>query len=465
MPAAPGGLAAACLLLAGLAPVGAMLLQVDPVQRGGVRQGQAGAYLIPLQHEKIPIKRAGKVVSHKTTYSGTIHVGSPVPQEFRVVFDTGSAHVVLPTLECESAPCLRRRRYNITASSTGQAVKVDGTPVGPSLTTDSVAIGFGTGKVTGEPVSERVCLGPATEPGPCVAARTIMATQMSGSSFEQLSFDGILGLALSGLALSKAFSLFDGLVGSGVLPHSYFSVYLAQGEARTSEIAIGGHNERRILTPLSWVPIVKPELGYWQVAIDSIRVNGKELDFCQDGTCAGILDSGTSHFGLPSASFATMDNLLSLPARSMQEDCLRVDTPAVELILRGINLTLYARDYMRPLPLSKSIMRTSGGALPDAEQYCRPKLMSMNWPPPMGPKVFILGEVVLQRYYTAYDWSGPRAGFALADHGPSSGGSDVTARMHTGDAIMLVQVTVSVSHRGPVQSLAVTPLQRAPCRK
>merc|ERR1719263_2292418 len=36
-------------------------------------------------------------------------------------------------------------------------------------------------------------------------------------------------------------------------------------------------------------------------------------------------------------------------------------------------------------------------------------------PAPLGPLLFILGEPVLHRYYTVFDWHGPRIGMGIAN--------------------------------------------------
>ena len=43
-------------------------------------------------------------------------------------------------------------------------------------------------------------------------------------------------------------------------------------------------------------------------------------------------------------------------------------------------------------------------------------LMTLDLPEPLGPKLFILGEPVLRKYYTAYDSKGKRIGFSRARH-------------------------------------------------
>merc|ERR1719258_28188 len=54
----------------------------------------------------------------------------------------------------------------------------------------------------------------------------------------------------------------------------------------------------------------------------------------------------------------------------------------------------------------------AAGSVP---RFCRPRLMPVNMPAPLGPNLFILGEPVLHRYYTVFDWAGPKIGFGLAN--------------------------------------------------
>ncbi|CAJ1407287.1 unnamed protein product [Effrenium voratum] len=54
------------------------------------------------------------------------------------------------------------------------------------------------------------------------------------------------------------------------------------------------------------------------------------------------------------------------------------------------------------------------------DQSCVPMVMHIDLPPPLHPRTLILGEPVLQRYYTVFDATAnpnPRVGFAPALHG------------------------------------------------
>merc|ERR1712151_636937 len=64
---------------------------------------------------------------------------------------------------------------------------------------------------------------------------------------------------------------------------------------------------------------------------------------------------------------------------------------------------------------------SSEEAAPVREATCYPTLMPIDLPEPLGPKLFILGEPVLQKYYTVYDWGEQRIGFGLALHKTGTG--------------------------------------------
>mmetsp|Transcript_82809 Transcript_82809/g.143806 ORF Transcript_82809/g.143806 Transcript_82809/m.143806 type:complete len:536 (+) Transcript_82809:74-1681(+) len=413
--------------------------------------------IIPLRRESVPVKRKGKVVSFKTSYSGVLSIGSP-PQMFRVVFDTGSGHLVLPSVECGSEACLLHKTYNQKESKTAQPINVDGSAVEPGKLCDQVNIGFGTGKVKGEFVRDTVCLsqaasGDATVPDSerewkhdtCIEMQAVMAIEMSTTPFKNFGFDGILGMGLSALALSPQFSFFNLLSQSGQIKEHQFSVFLTEGEnGEESEIAIGGHNPARSLTPFSWTPVAMSELGYWQVNIIALRVGGKEIDVCKDGSCRGVMDTGTSHLGIPAPYDAEIAEMLTTPAGDML-DCRLADLPSLEIELPGMNISLTPETYMRRLPLREDVNVDSAKGVhlnnepldagtgtttttPTPEsgesttsdagtvsRYCRPRLMPVNMPAPLGPNLFILGEPVLHRYYTVFDWKALRVGFSVAN--------------------------------------------------
>jgi len=349
------------------------------------------------------------------------------------------------------------------ASETAASINADGSLVSEGELCDHVDIGFGTGTITGEFVRDNVCFGftashdfTAENHQPnqtCFEMNVVMAVKMSTQPFKSFNFDGIVGLGLHSLALSDDFSFFDMVVGSGAVQSPHFAVFLTEGEVdgEDSELAVGGWNDKRALDPIAWSPVALHDHGYWQVKILALRVDGKELEVCRDGTCRGVVDTGTSHLGIPAPHDREVAGLLTVDAEEM-EDCRLARTPVMEIVLESITLTLGAENYMRKLPLSDSVnvgsatgivlpanertaeqnqtLQAEIGAKKEAKEkaeaaaannqssgfHCRPRLMPVNLPEPVGPKLFILGEPVLHRYYTVYNWDKLQVGFSLANN-------------------------------------------------
>eukprot|EP00439_Symbiodinium_sp_Y106_P061304 s801_g9.t1 len=240
-------------------------------------------------------------VTVEKSASTKIYVGFRETQNFSVVFDTGSGHFFLPSVDCSSESCRSHRKYDVKRSSTAKFVDHDGAPAERSE--DEVAISFGTGSIRGNFVEELVCFSEpkgtdAKADNGCARINLVTATQMTDEPFSSFSFDGVVGLGLGALAVEPNFSIFQQLTKithSNFMPQ--FAYFLSEHDDLPSEISFGGHNPKRMQSALRWVPVFKPELGFWQVRILRLSVDGKELDFCRDGDCVAIADTGTSLLG------------------------------------------------------------------------------------------------------------------------------------------------------------------------
>jgi len=86
--------------------------------------------------------------------------------------------------------------------------------------------------------------------------------------------------------------------------------------------------------------------------------------------------------------------------------------------LGNFTVVLDPADYARPevVPEEGAAPGAAGNGTAGEERTCVPMLMHIDLPEPLHPKTLILGEPVLQRYYTAFDASAPRIGFAPARH-------------------------------------------------
>jgi len=160
-----------------------------------------------------------------------------------------------------------------------------------------------------------------------------------------------------------------------------------------------------------------------------------EFGGCHGGSCRAVLDTGTSHLGVPGQHIAGLTELLSAASPlGASANCRSAAAPALSIVLDNFTLTLDPKDYMRPEPLNASAPRAAvalashkpssgkpglpapaaaaGGG--EGRSVCRPRLTPVSLKAPLGPNLFILGEPLLQRYYTVYDWKAPRIGFAAA---------------------------------------------------
>merc|ERR1719424_2468311 len=274
----------------------------------------------------------GKQVSVKTAYYGDISIGGPKAQHFTVIFDTGSGHLFIPSRKCEDEPCAMHNQYDVRKSSTAIEKNHDGSAPTPKRR-DQVSIAYGTGEIKGEFVVDTVCLGETGDtsssseaanssqsaseeaylkqanlaeanvsmPLNCAAVRVITAQSMSTEPFRQFQFDGVLGLGLRSLALHPDFHIFDQIAKRQHI-EPVFSFFMSHNDD-DSEMTFGGHDAVRIRSPLKWVPVHMPEQGFWRVPIKSVRYGNKTLEICEDGSCAAIVDTGTSLLGVPSAAF------------------------------------------------------------------------------------------------------------------------------------------------------------------
>mmetsp|Transcript_59969 Transcript_59969/g.128702 ORF Transcript_59969/g.128702 Transcript_59969/m.128702 type:complete len:547 (+) Transcript_59969:63-1703(+) len=346
--------------------------------RGGARERSR-------QHRAAVAAQAAEAARriHKTAYWGTMTLGTP-PQPFKVIFDTGSGNLIVPSSECSVPGCLPHRKYARNASSTAVAVTNERGESSSEIT-------FGTGQISGDFFRDRLCMGEAL----CIDANFIAADRETTEPFQEIPFDGIMGLGFKDLSMGEGFNILDDLVAKGTLPGGQFSFYLTDGG--DSEVTFGGYKQEYLGSDIVWAPVGRE--SYWQVAIDDIAFDGMPKGLCKGG-CQVAVDTGTSMLAGPSE---LVDRLSDMVAA--KPDCSNFDAlPKLGFQIGDKVLSLKPDDYMD----------RSGSE-------CSFSLMSLDVPPPKGP-LFILGDPFLRRFLTIFDRQGPRVGFAVARHADDGGG-------------------------------------------
>jgi|Transcript_31059 hypothetical protein len=341
-----------------------------------------------LYQANVKHKASSKVV-HKTAYYGRVEVGTP-KQAFTVVFDTGSGNLMLPSTYCRSRACTMHRRFDRKASATTEDIEADGSPSRRGAPRDQITVTFGTGEISGVFMQDDVCIGSL-----CTSVRFVGATDETDDPFTSFNFDGVLGLALPQMAQGPEFSIMDNLVQSKALKQPIFSVFLSDSEAENSEITFGDIKQDHMASDMFWQPVSRPT-GYWQVEIADVTIDNKKQGLCKD--CQVAVDTGTSQLAGPTDVINELSRRLNV-----KTDCSNFhQLPTLGFVMGEQILNLKPNDYVDKGP-----------------DGCEVSLMPLDVPPPNGP-LFIFGDPFLRKYYTAYDRTNNRVGFAAARHTDTS---------------------------------------------
>ncbi|XP_040350927.1 pregnancy-associated glycoprotein-like isoform X1 [Herpailurus yagouaroundi] len=313
-------------------------------------------------------------------YVGTISIGTP-PQEFKVIFDTGSSDLWVPSIYCSSPACANHNVFNPLRSST---FRISGRPI---------HLQYGSGTMSGFLAYDTVRFGGLAD----VAQAFGLSLREPGKFMEYAVFDGILGLAYPSLSLRGTVPVFDNLWKQGLISQELFAFYLSKKDEEGSVVVFGGVDHSYYSGDLNWVPVSKRL--YWQLSMDSISMNG-EVIAC-DGGCQAIIDTGTSLLIGPSHVVFNIQTIIGANRSYSGEyvvDCDAANTlPDIVYTINGIDYPVPASAYIQEGPQGTcySGFDESGDSL----------LVSDSW---------ILGDVFLRLYFTVFDRENNRIGLALA---------------------------------------------------
>merc|ERR1719399_1141851 len=327
-------------------------------------------------------------VVHASEYYGKITIGTP-PQEFLVVFDTGSGNLLIPSKQCTDEACTSHKRFDASLSASAVDIAFADEPdkaVDKGGDRDVVTITFGTGEMSGVFIKDNVCIGSI-----CTHGNFVASTEESDEPFSLVPFDGIFGLSLPQMSEGPHFNVLDCMIRDKVLKSNMFSVFFGATDAEESEITFGEFKVNRMASELFWAPVSNP--GYWQVVMDDIAIKNKRQNLCK-GNCQVAVDTGTSLMAGPTEIINSLIDKLNVA-----NDCSNFKgLPDLGFIVGEHILNLKPDDY-----IDKS------------EDGCSVALMTLDIPPPKGP-LFIFGDPFLRKFYTVYDREQLKVGFALAGH-------------------------------------------------
>jgi len=308
-------------------------------------------------------------------YYSEITLGTP-PQTFKVVLDTGSSNLWVPSKKCGSIACYLHKTYDADASST---YKSNGT---------SFEITYGSGSLSGYVSQDTLTIGDLTVKKQDFAE----ATEEPGLAFAFGRFDGILGLGYDTISVNGIVPPFYQMVNQGLLDKAVFSFYLGDTTDQ-SEVVFGGIDESHYSGKLIKLPVRRK--AYWEVELDSIKFGKEEAAMENTGA---ILDTGTSLIALPSSLAELLNKEIGAKKGwngQYTVDCAKRDSlPGLTFKLGGHDFEISAYDY---------ILEVSGS--------CISAFMGMDFPEPVGPLI-ILGDAFLRRWYSVYDLENNSVGLA-----------------------------------------------------
>jgi len=430
------------------------------------------ALQMPAGYEKYGIKAlsggsASVPISNyqNAQYYGEITIGTP-PQPFTVVFDTGSSNLWVPSSECSwlDIACWLHNQYDHTKSTTYVANGTD------------FSIEYGSGSLTGFLSYDTVNFGGLNIKNQIFAEATdqpgltFVFAQFDGilgMAFESISVDAATpvwyNLLSQGLVSQPIFSFWlnrdtNSTVGGELLlggidsshytgtisyipltSETYWEFALddfifngkSQGFCSQGCHAIADTGTSLLAGPSDFVTQINTLLGatgvlseecdqivdqYEDEIIQGIVAGLNGTQICTEiGLCPGsecgvcTLVIQTIDDVLPSNSSETLIRLLLhavcalLPSPNGESlvDCSTVSSlPNIAFVLGGQQFVLTPEDYI----LQEGI--------PGAE-LCLSGFIGLDLPPNIGP-LWILGDVFIGKYYTVFDFSQQRVGFAPA---------------------------------------------------
>ncbi|NWH58688.1 PEPC protein, partial [Geococcyx californianus] len=147
----------------------------------------------------------------QTFYFGEISIGKP-PQNFMVMFDTGSANLWVPSTYCQSPACANHARFNPNLSANFSNIGVTYT-LSYGFGDVSVALGYDTVTIQNIVITNQ-------EFG--------LSLQEPSQPFYYLEFDGILGMSYPGVGLRGYNTLMQNMLQQNQLSQPIFSFYFSR---------------------------------------------------------------------------------------------------------------------------------------------------------------------------------------------------------------------------------------------
>ncbi|KAF8529808.1 aspartic peptidase domain-containing protein [Gautieria morchelliformis] len=311
-------------------------------------------------------------------YVGQVQLGTP-PKNFQILMDSGSADFWVGSETCQSLAgggCGTHQFLGSQASSTFNDTKVP------------FNVTYGTGSVSGTVISDDVTMAGLLLKGHAFGTANVESVDFSA---DNIKFDGLMGLAQSGLSQQGVPTPIESLAAAGLVPASITSYKISRlaDQKNDGEITFGALDPSKFdQATLVSINNVNAQ-GFWEGNMDAVSVNGQDTGL--QGRTA-ILDTGTTLIVAPAADAAAVHKLIP-GAQSDGQGGFTVPcttNASVALSFGGRSFAIDPRD-IAPLPVSPN----------DPAGTCTSGIVSGNVGG--GAQEWLVGDVFLKNAYFSTD--------------------------------------------------------------
>jgi cathepsin D len=328
-------------------------------------------------------------------YYGSVQIGTP-PQNFSILFDTGSSNLWVPCKNCPSSnlACDFHKKFDCKASTTCTAT---GAPF---------EIAYGSGSMKGVVDNDVVCFG--TDHSFCTDKTQGLACAMQepGIAFVGAQFDGLMGMAWDTISVNGIKQPMDQIFANKQLcPQDLFAFWLNRdmnNNVNGGELTLCGMDPSHYTGPIAWENLKSTD--YWRINLGAVTVTGTQIT----GPVDAIVDTGTSLMTGPTDQIKQIQKKIgAFPVINgeYEVDCARLSKlPPITFTLGGQDFVLQGTDYI--LQIAQNGQTT-----------CLSGFMGLDIPAPNGP-LWILGDVFIGKFYSVFDHGNKRVGFAQSQNKP-----------------------------------------------
>jgi len=342
-----------------------------------------------LQTQDVPLTEEVLTDKRLATYYSTFNIGGSL---FRVLLDTGSAEMWIPSDQCQTDRC---HRHHLFPTSTSGFRLASQTPLD---------IEYLSGAVRGQLAYQDIIIGDVHVTNQVVGLANVVDIDL----LDDVEWDGIVGFAYPNPQLTQAGALpfFDNIMHQQILKKqglaNQFAYYiddtkgsLSFGGADCDLVVPKGTPEDECINKFGFTSVTKH--SYWTIKLHDVHIQypGKDKisGFCPEEGCEAIVDSGTYLiYGPDDQVHRMLDTISSCSDVNALPD-ITFEIPNADSTGPNLLLTIRPIDYVLEFAVN-------GG------QDC---VIGVS---PDRDTIWTLGQVFLRSYYTVFDRDENRVGFA-----------------------------------------------------